>query len=200
MKKFFEFFNLRHLLVFAIVMYSFSACQKDGVKPAKQSDDNGKAAAIQKETEIQREVDQAKLDNMRDFKSVVPKYDLNVILFGDHNIGLLKFRQDPDPAKIVDLDVWVIKLQPNHEYLFQRAVDAANVVDGECTSTGWLTLGKGLVPQSIVTDSWGIGHAELWRDVSAVPSETAFDIHFQVIDAVTLEVVQTSGCYQYKVR
>ena len=200
MKKFFEFLNLRHLLVFAIVMYSFSACQKDGVKPAKQADDNGKAAAIQKETEIQKEVDQVKLDNMRDFKSIAPKYDLNVILFGEHSIGLLKFRQDPDPAKIVNLDVWVIKLQPNHEYLFQRAVDATNLVDGECTSTGWLTLGKGLVPQSIVTDSWGFGHAELWRDVSAVPSETAFDIHFQVIDAVTLEVVQTSGCYQYKVR
>ena len=81
-------------MVFAIVMYSFSACQKDGVKPAKQADDNGKAAAIQKETEIQKEVDQVKLDNMRDFKSIAPKYDLNVILFGEHSIGLLKFRQD----------------------------------------------------------------------------------------------------------
>jgi hypothetical protein len=40
----------------------------------------------------------------------------------------------------------------------------------------------------------------LWRDVSAVPSGSTFDIHFQVIDAVTLAVVLASDCLQYQVR
>lgn len=200
MKNFFQIFNLRPLLAVAIMVYGFAACQKDGAKLANLPNDNGKAAAIQKEAEIQREVDQVKLAALQDSKLRIPKFDLNVVLFGEQSIGLLKFSQDPDPAKIVNLDVWVIRLKPNHEYKLQRAVDPANVVDGECTSTTWLTLGRGLTPQSIFTNEWGIGHAELWRDVSAAPSGTAFDIHFQIIDAETLEVVQTSNCYEYEVR
>ena len=89
---------------------------------------------------------------------------------------------------------------PNHEYLLQRAVDPINMVDGDCTSTSWLTLGHGLTPQSIMTNSQGNGEEDLWRDVTAVPSDASFDIHFQVVDAVTLEVVLSSDCYQYKVR
>jgi hypothetical protein len=129
-----------------------------------------------------------------------PCYNLNVLLRGKGSIGFIKFRQDPDPAKIITLDIKVENMQPNHEYLLQRAVDPINVVDGNCTSTAWLTLGKGLNPQSILTSAHGKGSAELWRDVSAVPSGSTFDIHFQVIDAVSLAVVLTSDCLQYQVR
>jgi len=128
-------------------------------------------------------------------------FDLNVNLNGEGNKhGHLKFRQDPDPAQIITLDTKVHHLLPNHEYLLQRAVDAINVVDGECTSTAWLTLGKGLVPQPILTDDEGKGSEELWRDVSSVPPGSTFDIHFRIIDATTLAVVLTSDCYQYAVR
>jgi hypothetical protein len=98
------------------------------------------------------------------------------------------------------LGTWVRGLAPDHQYLLQRAVDAANVVDGDCTSTSWLTLGKGLTQQSILTDDGGKGSEELWRDLSAVASGTAFDIHFRILDAATMAVVLTSDCYQYVVR
>ncbi len=130
-----------------------------------------------------------------------PDYDLNVNLkgLGDYQ-GHLKFRQDPDAAKIIELNIKVHNLLPDHEYLLQRAVDPINLVDGDCTSTFWLTLGEGLTARSIVTNSEGNGEEDLWRDISAVPSESAFDIHFQVIDAVSLATVLTGDCYQYKVR
>jgi hypothetical protein len=129
-----------------------------------------------------------------------PQYDLDVFLGGGKSIGFLKFRQDPDAAKIINLGVQVSHLLPNHEYQLQRAVDAINEVDGNCTSTTWLTLGKGLTPQTIKTDDIGNGQQDLWRDISAIATGSTFDIHFQVIDAVTLEVVLTSDCYAYKVR
>ena len=132
-----------------------------------------------------------------------PCYNLDVILNGndkEKQFGFIKFRQDPDTARIITLETTVVNLMPNHEYLLQRAVDAANTVDGNCSSTSWLTLGKGLTPQSILTDAHGNGSEELWRNVTAVPRGTSFDIHFQVIDAVSLEVVLTSDCYQYTVR
>lgn len=91
-------------------------------------------------------------------------------------------------------------LLPNHKYFLQRAVDPINVVDGNCTSTSWLTLGHGLPPQTILTNDKGNGSEELWRDVTAISSGATFDIHFRVIDAVSLEVVLTSDCYQYTVR
>jgi len=130
-----------------------------------------------------------------------PTFNLEVILRGeDGRLGHVKFRQDVDQSKIVVLGTWVRGLETNHQYLLQRAVDAANVVDGDCTSTNWLTLGKGLTPQSILTDDNGKGSEELWRDVSAVASGTAFDIHFRVLDATTMAIVLTSDCYQYVVR
>ena len=130
-----------------------------------------------------------------------PTFNLEVILRGEGGgLGHVKFRQDVDPSKIIILDTWVRDLESNHQYLLQRAVDAANVVDGDCTSTSWLTLGKGLTPQSILTDDNGKGSEELWRDVSAVASGTAFDIHFRILDATTMAVVLTSDCYQYVVR
>jgi hypothetical protein len=132
-----------------------------------------------------------------------PCYNLDVILNGndkEKQFGFIRFRQDPDTARIITLETTVVNLMPNHEYLLQRAVDAANTVDGICSSTAWLTLGKGLTPQSILTDAHGNGSEELWRSVTAVPRGTSFDIHFQVIDAVSMEVVLTSDCYQYTVR
>jgi len=130
-------------------------------------------------------------------------YNLDVLLKGngkEKGLGFIKFRQDPDTARIVSLHTLVQNLTPNHEYLLQRAVDPANVVDGDCTSTTWLTLGKGLTPQSILTDAHGNGSEELWRDITAAARGTSFDIHFQIVDATSLEVVLTSDCYQYSVR
>lgn len=158
--------------------------------------------SCQKETnDLVKQEDELSSESLKREKSKSPAFDLNVKLYGNcKSRGFLKFRQDPDPAKIIELDVSVHHLLPNHEYLFQRAVDAANVVDGNCTSETWLTLGKGLTPQSILTDEHGNGREELWRDVSAVPSGSTFDIHFRVIDAVTLAVVLASDCHQYQVR
>ena len=130
-----------------------------------------------------------------------PKYNLEVNLYGEKSSnGHIHFRQDSDPAKIITLDTKIHHLLPNHEYRLQRAVDPINVVDGNCTSMSWLTLGHGLTPQSILTDDKGNGEEELWRDVTAVPSGSTFDIHFRIIDAVSMEVVLTSDCYQYMVR
>jgi len=130
-----------------------------------------------------------------------PTFNLEVILRGEGDrFGNIKFRQDVDPSKIINLDTWVRDLEPNHQYLLQRAVDAANVVDGECTSTSWLTLGKGLTPQAILTDDNGTGSEELWRDISMIASGTKFDIHFRIVDATTMAVILNSDCYQYEVR
>lgn len=128
-----------------------------------------------------------------------PPFQLEVVLRGeDKAFGLVKFRQDNDAEKIVTLDVWVRDLEPDHQYLLQRAVDTN--LDGECASTSWLTLGKGLQAQAITTDEKGTGREELWRDLSALASGATFDIHFRVVDAETMEVVLTSDCYQYSVR
>jgi len=130
-----------------------------------------------------------------------PTFNLEVILRGEGDrFGHIKFRQDVDPSKIINLGTWVRDLEPNHQYLLQRAVDAANVVDGDCTSASWLTLGKGLTPQSILTNDSGEGSEELWRDISMLASGTKFDIHFRIVDAATMAVVLTSDCYQYVVR
>jgi hypothetical protein len=127
-----------------------------------------------------------------------PPFNLEVILRGEGNqFGHVKFRQDVDPAKIIILDTWIRDLEPNHEYLLQRAADS---YDGNCTSISWLTLGKGLTPQSILTDDKGKGSESLWRDVSGIPTGTHFDIHFRVIDKATNVIVLNSDCYDYVVR
>jgi hypothetical protein len=128
-----------------------------------------------------------------------PNFNLEVILRGEgKRFGQVKFRQDNDASKIVTLDVWVRGLDPNHQYLLQRAVDTN--LDGLCTGTSWLTLGKGLQPQAITTNENGTGREELWRDLSALATGATFDIHFRVVDAATLAVVLTSDCYEYTVR
>lgn len=128
-------------------------------------------------------------------------YNLNVLLLPTekcHGLGFIKFRQNTDGGQLVNLDTWVHGLEPNTNYLLQRAVDTT--LDGNCTSTVWLTLGKGLDPFPIVTNNWGMGKAELFRSVSSVPVGTTFDIHFQIVKESTMEVVLTSDCYQYTVR
>jgi hypothetical protein len=102
-------------------------------------------------------------------------------------------------AKIVNLDVWLRDLSPNHRYQLQRATDS-NVND-DCTGTNWLTLGQGTDPTTttITTDDRGTGRANLFRDLAAIPLGAEFDIHFRVIDAATSAVVLQSACYQFRV-
>jgi len=125
-----------------------------------------------------------------------PNFNLEVVLRGE-GFGLVKFRQPNDDAFIIYLDVWVRDLAPNTSYLLQRAVDTN--VDDNCTSTSWLTLGKGLTPQSITTDATGTGRENLFRNVAAFPTGSEFDIHFRVIEEATSAVVLTSRCYQFTI-
>ena len=126
-----------------------------------------------------------------------PPFNLQAILrpVGDAGFGLVKFRQPNDSALIVNLDVWVRDLAPDTNYSLQRAVDVT--VDDQCTSTGWLTLGKGLQPEPIITDASGTGGASLFRDLSAFAPGSRFDIHFRVVETVTMTPVLESGCYQF---
>jgi len=112
--------------------------------------------------------------------------------------GFIKFRQDPNVPLTITLDTWVFNLTPNHDYLLQRAVNP--ITDNDCSSTSWLTLGKGLVSQPIHTDDFGNGMENLFRNVPASVEGTSYHIHFQIIDAVSLATVLTSDCYQYTVR
>ena len=89
------------------------------------------------------------------------------------------------------------KLAPNHSYSLQRATDTS--VDGNCTGTNWLTLGRGLIPEAITTDDRGTGREQLFRDLAALPAGMRFDIHFRVIDAATMAVVLESGCDEFTV-
>ena len=123
-----------------------------------------------------------------------PNFNLEVVLRGQ-GFGLVTFRQPNDAALIINLDTWVRDLTPNASYQLQRAVDTT--IDGTCTSTSWLTLGKGLTPATIDTDERGTGRAELFRSVAAFPVGSTFDIHFQVVDATTGAVVLQSDCYQF---
>ena len=125
-----------------------------------------------------------------------PNFNLEVILRGQ-GFGHVTFRQPNDDEKVVYLDTWVRDLAPNRSYLLQRAVDTT--IDDDCTSTAWLTLGKGAAPQSIDTDDRGTGTAELFRSLAAAATGATFDIHFRVIDAITSEVVLESSCYQFTV-
>ena len=125
-----------------------------------------------------------------------PGFNLEVILRGDNGgFGLVSFRQPNDDALVINLGTWVRNLTPNTEYQLQRAVDVT--LDGECTSTAWLTLGKGTVPQTILTDGSGSGREELFRSVAAFPVGSTFDIHFRVIEAGSGAAALASGCYQF---
>jgi hypothetical protein len=130
-----------------------------------------------------------------------PPFNLEVILrdvAGGDGFGHVKFRQPVDPIQIVYLDTWVRDLSPNHSYSLQRAVDTN--LDGDCTSSAWLTLGKGPDKQDITTGDRGTGREALWRSLAMIPAGRSFDIHFQVMDASTLDPVLRSGCYRFTVR
>jgi len=159
-----------------------------------------KKESIQKEAAQKEQDDELEEMASENARHCAPdSFNLDVVLAGAGNRkGSIKFRQDPDPEKIVTLDTKIKHLEPNHDYQLQRAVD--QTIDGNCTGTAWLTLGLGLTPQAITTNGGGNGHEELWRDLSAVPAGAVFDIHFRIIDATTSAVVLTSGCYQYTVR
>lgn len=127
-----------------------------------------------------------------------PNFNLEIILRGENGgFGHVKFRQPNDDLLVINLDTWVRDLAPNTAYLLQRAVDTN--VDDDCTSASWLTLGKGLTPQAIVTDDAGTGREELWRSVAAFPVGSTFDIHFRVIQQSNSAVVLESECYQFTI-
>jgi hypothetical protein len=128
-----------------------------------------------------------------------PKFNLQVILRGEGGVGfgLVKFRQPNDDVLIIHLDTSLRDLAPNTSYLLQRAVDTN--VDDNCTSTDWLTLGKGLTPQSITTNAKGAGREKLFRSVAAFPVGSEFDIKFRVIQEGSSTVVLTSECYQFTI-
>ena len=131
-----------------------------------------------------------------------PLYDLDVPL---HNVtenggaGFIKFRQNPDTARLVTLETGVTGMKPNHSYLVQRAVNPIGDATG-CSSNVWLTLGVGLQPMSILTNSQGDGSVNLWRDITGIPRGSAFHIRFQVLNEVTLSPVLASECFDYTVR
>ena len=125
-----------------------------------------------------------------------PHFNLEVVLRGQ-GFGLVKFRQPNDGDLIIYLDTWLRDLSPNTDYQLQRAVDTN--VDGICSGTAWLTLGKGLTPAVISTDDRGTGTESLWRSVAAFPVGSTFDIHFRVVDAATGAVVLQSGCYEFTI-
>ena len=122
---------------FIVIGITFAACQKEiSTQQQQQGEEAFSAASVNANA-----------------NSETPPFNIEAILRGEGSgFGHVKFRQDNDVAKIIILDTWVRGLEPNHNYLLQRAVDPINVVDGNCTSISWLTLGKGLTPQSILTD------------------------------------------------
>lgn len=194
--------NLTHLLkttscmIFSLVLILImSACQKDlPVKnPVSQDAEEANSAS--------------NLKNSLTLSDLPAPYDLNVVLTGQtpgkfgferKGLGYIKFRQDPDPAQVISLETWVFNLQPKRAYQLQRAVNP--ITDNDCSSTVWLTLGKGLEASSIHTNILGVGKADLFRDISAIAKGTAFRIHFQIIDSVTQEIALSSDCYAYTVR
>ncbi len=129
-------------------------------------------------------------------------YDLDVVLNSlskhDKGSGFVKFRQDPDTARIISLDTWVYDLEPHRAYQLQRAANPTT--DSTCNSTAWLTLGNSLIAESIHTDGMGNGFAALSRNVTSIARGSSYHIHFQVIDSITQSVVLTSDCYMYTVR
>jgi hypothetical protein len=135
-------------------------------------------------------------------KSATPPFNIEVILRGEEKaFGHVKFRQDLDLPKVVLLGVWVRDLEPLHSYYLQRA---ANAFNGDCPTTGWLTLGEGPVATPFTTDEDGTAKVDFWRNVSGavgtVPGDH-FDIRFRVVDAANMNVaVLESSCYDYVIR
>jgi hypothetical protein len=122
------------------------------------------------------------------------KYNLDVILLGPgKGFGYIKFRQHKNETQMIYLDTWVVGLQPNTSYQLQRAVDTD--LDASCTGTSWLTLGKGLVPQSIVTNNWVLELQNcfaVWQQFSRLYVRYSFKTKEN-----TEAVLHSSSCYGY---
>jgi hypothetical protein len=173
-----------------LVALIVSACADNEVTPVLPDDSSSSSVVDHRESS----------EGRKNKHHQGPNYNLNVILLGESrwSFGFIKFRQYENETQMIHLDTWVHHLEPNTSYVLQRAVDTT--LDGDCTSTSWLTLGEGLIAKSIVTDSHGSGSAELFRSVAAIPVGTTFDIHFQIVKEGTTEVVLASDCYEYTVR
>lgn len=177
---------LRSILVFALASLA-AACGNQAGNPAAPT-------AVAHATQTLAPADPSQAVETAE----QPPFNLEAILRGD-GFGLVRFRQQQDPAaNIINLDAWVRDLLPDTSYSLQRAVDTT--LDNVCTSSNWLTLGKGLTPEPIVTDATGTGRAELWRDLSALLPGGEFDIHFRIIENATSHVALQSGCYRFVVR
>ncbi len=113
-------------------------------------------------------------DIQKPSSSEAPHNNLNINFAGSKATicVYVEFRQKTDMAKFIHLDTWKHRLESNTNYILQRAVDTN--IDGCCTGTDWLTLGKGLIPQSIMTDESGDGYAELYRSVAALALGSTF--------------------------
>jgi hypothetical protein len=124
-----------------------------------------------------------------------PTTDLNVRLVNaGRGEGFIKFRQQDDGLAKIYLGTKIEGLDPDHDYFLQRA---ALTLGSGCVNSGWLTLGLGTVVTPIHTNAGGVGRADLFRNLPATLIGVSFDIHFQIIDAVSGEVVLESDCYQY---
>jgi hypothetical protein len=168
------------LMLLAALALLVGACSTDGLAPTSPTSAQDKGPALAGTV----------------WGPETPNFNLEVVLRGD-GFGLIKFRQPNDDAAIVYLDTWVRGLEPNAQYQLQRAVDPT--VDDQCTSTAWLTLGRGLDPQTITTDATGTGRQQLFRSLAAFQPGTEFDIHFRVVNALTQAVVLESECYQFRI-
>ena len=177
------------------VVLLVASCTEQEIKPSFKQETSPGATVWQ-------EFNQDKIfpGHFSDCNSEGPHYDLNVRLWGAHHkeAGFIAFRQLPTETQFIHLYTFVKGLEPNTSYQLQRAVDTT--LDGDCTSSSWLTLGKGLTPQSILTNKAGFGYEELNRSVASIPVGSTFDIHFQIIKESTGEVVLASECYEYTIR
>jgi hypothetical protein len=165
-----------------VVTMLFTACDNANVGPTMPGAVSGRDAALGRSTPP--------------WGPETPHFNLEVILRGE-GFGVVKFRQPNDDALVINLDTRLRGLTPNTSYVLQRAVDTN--VDDVCTSAGWLTLGTGLQPQSIMTDDTGTGSEQLFRSVAAFPVGAEFDVHFRVLEEATSAVVLTSECYQFTI-
>jgi len=186
------FLALRPVVLRALGIALFMiACSDPDVVPSKNP-----SSPSQNISELE---DESSSNFLRHRHRDTVNYNLDVVLLGSgKSFGYIKFRQHKNETQMIYLDTWVLGLEANGRYQLQRAVDT--VLDGNCTSTAWVTLGKGLVPESIVTNNWGSGVAELFRGVAAIPVGSTFDIHFRIVKENTEEAVLSSHCYEYTVR
>lgn len=179
-----HFARARSLMLGAATALAATACSTETTAPGAAARQDASASTIS----VSR-------------RPEAPPFNFDAILRApaeQDGFGLVKFRQPKNDGQIVYLNVSVRDLAPNTEYLLQRATDT--IVDGDCTGTNWLTLGKGTAPQPITTDRRGNGRAALFRNLSAFPAGSTFDIHFRVIDAATSAVVLMSGCHHFTIR